>query len=104
MTTEDLRKSVKKTIHEIEPGAQIILYGSRSRNDSHNESDWDLLILIDGPIDDNRIDRIRHRLYEIEWETGEVMSSIVRNRKEWNSHPYTSTPFFKNISREGITL
>ena len=104
MTRKDLLKSIKGTIHEIEPDAQIILYGSQSRRDSSLESDWDLLILVDGPIDDNRIDRIRHRLYEIEWDNCEVISSIVRNRNEWNSSSNVSTPFYKNISQEGTTL
>jgi uncharacterized protein (UPF0332 family) len=47
-------------------------------------------------------DRIRHRLYEVEWETGEVISSIIRNKKEWNSRPYRSMPIHKVIEREGI--
>ncbi len=104
MVRKNLLKSVKKAIHKIEPDAQIILYGSQSRGDSTSESDWDFLILVDGPIDDNRIDRIRHLLYEIEWDSGQVISSIMRNRREWNSYPYTSTPFFENITREGIAL
>ncbi len=99
MTREDLLKIIKRIVHEIEPGAQIVLSGSQSRRDSGPESDWDFLILVDGIIDDERIDRIRHRLYEVEWDTGEVISSIVRNSKEWNSYPSSSTPFYENISR-----
>ena len=58
------------------PEAEIFLYGSRSRGDALSESDWDFLILVNGFISDERTDRIRHRLYEIEWESGEVISSI----------------------------
>ena len=81
----DLLKKVKKALREIEPSAQIYLYGSRARQDSREGSDWDFLILVDGVVDTARTDRIRHRLYEIEWETDEVLSSIVRNRHgmEW---------------------
>lgn len=104
MKREDLIAKVKKTVTEVEPDAEIVLYGSRVRNDSTSESDWDFLILIDGTVDDNRIDQIRHRLYEIEWEEGEVISSIVKNREEWNSPPFITTPFYKNIVNEGVTL
>ena len=41
----------------------------------------DFLILLDGVVDDARTDAIRHRLYEIEWDCGEVLSAIVRSRQ-----------------------
>jgi hypothetical protein len=50
------------------------------------------------------VDRIRHQLYEIEWESGEVLSSIVRNRPEWDSRPLSSTPFHRNVELEGVML
>jgi len=104
MNRNELIKQVKKVVSEIEPDAEIILYGSRSRGDSSTESDWDLLILVDGFVDDERIDRIRYRLYEIEWNSGEVLSSIVRNRKEWHSPPYSAMPFYHKIENEGMLL
>ena len=48
MKREELLERVKQTIHEIEPDADIILYGSRARGDAHPESDWDFLILLPG--------------------------------------------------------
>lgn len=97
-------RRVKETVAEIEPEAQIVLYGSRARGDSRAESDWDFLVLVDGPVDDTRVDRIRHRLYEIEWEHDEVLSSIVRSPEQWNSPPLSGTPFHQNVELEGIAL
>jgi predicted nucleotidyltransferase len=88
----------------MEPDAEIILYGSRARQDSDTQSDWDFLILLGGPVSDERIDKIRHRLYEIEWECDEVLCSIVRNRKEWDSPVFKSIPFHQNVELEGIVL
>lgn len=104
MNREQLLEKVRHNILASEPDAKIILYGSRSRGDSQPESDWDFLILLDGMLDDRRIDRIRHRLYEIEWESGEVISSIVRNYSEWNSNLYSAMPFYQRVEREGITI
>ena len=104
MTQKDLLKKVKNAVQEIEADAEILLYGSRARGDSVEQSDWDFLILLDGKVNDKKTDRIRHILYEIEWETGEVISSIIRNKKEWNSMPYRSMPIHKVIEREGIAL
>jgi predicted nucleotidyltransferase len=104
MKRDEFIKQIRHTVHEVEPKAEIILYGSRSRGESPPESDWDLLILVDGTINDERTDRIRHRLYEIEWKSGEVISSIIRSRKEWNSDLYRSMPFHKRVQQEGMRL
>lgn len=104
MNRKALIDQIKQTVREVEPEAEIILYGSCSRGDSVSESDWDLLILVDGIVSDERTDRIRHRLYELEWESEEVISSIVRNRKDWNSRLYQAMPFHQRVRQEGIRL
>ena len=104
MKREALLKHVKQTLHEIEPDADIILYGSRARGDAHSESDWDFLILLDGVVDDARTDAIRHRLYEIEWDYGEVLSAIVRSRQAWHTPLSQVMPFSKVVREQGILL
>lgn len=104
MSQEGLLDQIRHAVGEVEPDAEIILYGSRSRGDAIEESDWDLLILVDGPLSDERTDRIRHSLYEVEWESGEVISSIVRNREEWNSDRYQAMPFHQRVRQEGVRL
>jgi predicted nucleotidyltransferase len=104
MKRDDLLDLVKRTIRAVEPGADIILYGSRSRGDSGRGSDWDFLVLVDGSVDDERTDKIRHLLYEIEWEHGEVLSTIVRSRAQWHQHPYCLTPLHERIEAEGLRL
>jgi predicted nucleotidyltransferase len=104
MDKNELIEQIRQAVREVEPEAEIILYGSRSRGDAISESDWDFLILVDGPMSDERTDRIRHRLYEIEWESGEVLSTIVRNREEWNSDLYQAMPFHQRVQQEGIRL
>ena len=104
MDQEVLLRRVKQAVHEVEPAAEIILYGSRSREDAGAESDWDFLVLVDGPVNDARIDTIRHRLYDLEWESGEVLCSVVRSRVEWDSPRSRAMPFHQNVEREGILL
>jgi len=104
MNRKELLEKVRQNILEIEPDAKIVLYGSRSRGDWLPDSDWDFLILVDGALNDRRIDRIRHQLYETEWESGEVISSIVRNHSEWNSNLYQAMPFHQRVEQEGILL
>jgi predicted nucleotidyltransferase len=100
----ELLERVKRAVHKIEPEADIVLYGSRARGDAHAESDWDFLILLDGVVDEARTDAIRHRLYEIEWDCGEVLCSIVRSRQEWDSSLQQATPFAKILREQGIRM
>lgn len=104
MKKEKLLKQVKQAIHEVEPDADVILYGSRPRGDAVSDSDWDFLILVDGSVSEERTDRVRDRLYDIELEAGAVLSSIVRSRDEWNNPRYRSLPFRQRVEQEGKRL
>lgn len=100
----ELLARVKQAVHEVEPEADIVLYGSRARGDAHAESDWDFLILLDGVVDEARTDAIRHRLYDIEWDCDAVLCSIVRSRQEWGSSVQQVTPFAKTLREQGIRV
>jgi predicted nucleotidyltransferase len=103
MNRNNLLSQVRNKVQEVSPGAEVILYGSRARGTEHSDSDWDFLILTD--INTNELtDRIRHKIYEVEWETGEVLSSIIRSRREWNSRKYRLLPFRRNVDKEGVSV
>ena len=104
MTRAQLLDRVKQAVHVVEPAADIILYGSRARGDATSESDWDFLVLLDGPVDDARTDAVRHWLYEVEWSSGEVLSSVVRSRQDWTTSRYRAMPFYLQVERDGMTL
>ncbi len=40
-------KIIKNIVLEILPGSEVVLFGSRARQTNRNDSDYDLLILID---------------------------------------------------------
>ncbi len=95
---------IKRIIKDKEPSAKIYLYGSRSRGTAKDDSDWDLLILLN--IDDisTEIEReISYPLYDLEFDIGEVISPMIYTEKEWNSK-YKVTPFYQNVMREGKRL
>ncbi len=95
---------IKKIVTEQEPSAKIYLYGSRSRGTTKGNSDWDLLILLNkdqiSPEDEQKI---TYPLYDLEFDTGEVISPVIYSEKEWNTK-YKITPFYKNVMREGRLL
>ncbi len=91
---------IKKIVIEIDPSAEVFLYGSRARGDDRPDSDLDLLILVDAKTDLDYERIFRHRLYDIELESGIALSTIVQNKTEWKLR-YWMTPLYINIASEG---
>lgn len=95
---------IKESISRREPNAEIILYGSRARKDNRSDSDWDILVLMDKEnISLSDEQSLRHPLYDIELDTGEIFSLLVYSKKEWNNK-LKVTPLYKNVKKEGIRL
>ena len=95
---------IKKIVTENEPRAKIYLYGSRSRGTARSNSDWDLLILLNkDKISQEDEQKITYPLYDLEFDTGELISPMIYSEKEWNTK-YKITPFYQNVMREGILL
>ena len=82
---------------EQEPSAKIYLYGSRAKEVAKPESDWDLLILLNKNKITREIERsITYPLYDLEFDTGELISPMVYAENEWNTK-YSITPFYHNV-------
>jgi len=102
--SEHILDEIKRIVLEKEPTAKIYLYGSRVRGTTRNESDWDLLILLNKEKITPEIEKeITYSLYDLEFDTGEVISPMVYSEKEWNTK-YKITPFYHNVMQEGKLL
>lgn len=93
---------VKAQAIDIDPAAEVILFGSRARGDFRADSDWDFLILISKPLNEKLEQLIRNKLYEMELQIGEVISAVIEEKKRWQD--FEVTAFYKNISQEGISI
>ena len=99
-----IQSKIKTTIHQNDPGAIAYLFGSRARGDNRPDSDWDILILIDNDKVTNEIeDKFRDDLYEIELESGQIISTFIYPKDYWNNTLIYS-PLYKNVNNEGILL
>jgi predicted nucleotidyltransferase len=86
------------------PDAEVYLYGSQARGDAKPLSDWDLLILLNAKSVPFLLEtKIMDEFYEIELETGAIISPLIYPREEW-SNKYNHTPLFENIEKEAIRL
>ena len=104
VTDATLLQRCKKAIAGVVADADVILYGSRARDDAHEDSDYDILVIVDGPVDMALEEKILSNVYPLEVETGAVLTLIVYSREQWDSALYRAMPFHKNVDREGVLL
>jgi predicted nucleotidyltransferase len=96
---------IKERIKQKNPFADVILFGSHARGQSHKDSDWDILILLNQPNVVNRLieKEYREELYEIELTIEQSISTFVFSKIDWEQK-YNMTPLYQNIKRDGIYL
>ena len=100
----DLLVCVREAVRTVEADAQVILYGSRARGDARPDSDWDILVLVRGPVSRERRSAVRREVYRIEREAGEVVTTMVRSREDWDSDVHRATPLHGNVDRDGVLV
>lgn len=101
--TRNISRLIKQRVAELDPDADVVLYGSRARGDDQIDSDWDILILTESQSDIHTERKFRHKLYDLELETGESFSVFVYSKHDWHTRQ-SITPFYKNVSREGLQI
>ena len=104
MRSHGIVQRIHETVHQAEPSATIILYGSEARGDARPDSDIDVLILLDGDKRDLRKeDILSGALYELELSSGVMISPMIMPCTQWYNRPF-KTPFYINVMNEGIKL
>lgn len=94
---------IKNNIAEIDPKAEVILFGSRARGEEKGDSDWDLLILTDYPVSFREEQRFRHHIFDLELELGEAFSTFVYSKSDWEMK-HSVTPLYQNVIKDGVRI
>lgn len=97
----DVLKSLARSV--VPPDGKAWLYGSRARGDSHQESDWDLLILIPkDKITSKDEDEINYPFVEMGWRHATAVNPQLYTFEEWAK--LKQTPYFQNVEHDKLPL
>jgi predicted nucleotidyltransferase len=80
----------------------VILYGSQVHGTATEDSDVDLLVVVDDSLDPWRVrSSLDDLLFDILLETGELVSVVVVPQSYYKEY---ASPFLVNVRREGIPV
>ena len=87
----------KELLRERLPKHQLIMFGSRARGEAELDSDLDLMVIIDGDVDDT----VREWVSDCAWEAGYAQ---VFSRTEWEQGSERHSLLARAVAAEGIPL
>jgi predicted nucleotidyltransferase len=95
-------QQVKATVRQIDPQAEVILFGSRARGDAREDSDWDFLVLttLRESADTERL--FWNALLEVELKEQVVITALIHAQHLRSNRKFS--PLYKNIEEEGVAL
>jgi predicted nucleotidyltransferase len=101
---QQMLERIKQNVHQVEPTAQIYLYGSRARQTAREDSDWDVLVISDkDDLTFKEEERFMDNMCDLMVETGQAIQLFAYGKKDWHSR-HAITPFYKSVQSEGIRL
>ena len=103
-TLQLIRNGIKTILMRIAPiEGKAILFGSRARGDARQDSDWDVLILLNkDKITKSDLDEVSYPVRELGWEIDAMLNPVMYTYKDWAGKSFT--PFYKNVMKEGVAL
>ncbi|MCC8153034.1 MAG: nucleotidyltransferase domain-containing protein [Tannerellaceae bacterium] len=96
-------EKLRRLKHAYLPDHKLILFGSQARGDANEDSDWDLLIILNKPEREPRdMEYYMTPFTELGWELNEYFSTKIYSHNEWErSKP---SLFYKNVQKDGVEI
>lgn len=104
MTRDEIIEILSGVARKVLPvGCEAWLFGSQARGTAREDSDWDILVLIDKEqlaYTDYGI--YAHPFMEKGWDIDATVIPLLFTKKQWEASSFT--PFYKNVTKDRIVL
>jgi predicted nucleotidyltransferase len=82
--------------------AEVVLFGSQARNEACSDSDIDVLVVLNGPVDPNlEIPRVSPLASGLSLRHDVVISCVYVSEHDFRAD---ESPLLLNVRREGVTV
>ena len=103
MMNQEIYKEIQTLKRQILPNDKVILFGSQARGDARENSDWDLLVLLDK---EKRNFHEDYDLYafpfdELGLKYNTLINTLIITKKDWESNPRLLR---YNVEHDGIEI
>ena len=87
-TRQQILVAIKSQIREILPEAEVILFGSRANDTAHEESDWDILVIINNAVDRRKLKKsIHNKIFPLSVAIGSFINVLLLTKTDWQRDP-----------------
>ena len=95
---------LKQMVTERAPLHQMIVFGSRARNQAEPDSDMNVLVVLQDPVDEAMEDVVSACAWEAGFEHGIVVAPVTISRQAWEEGPERNSLLAIAIHNEGIAV
>ena len=78
---------IKSQVQKVVPHTKVLLFGSRASGTPTEESDWDILILTEQPVNTTIKKDIHTVLFPISVQIGAFINALTVEENEWLNNP-----------------
>ena len=104
LNDQEILQKIKMKIKEVVPeNGQAFLFGSRARHQATENSDWDILVLLDKKkVMSEDYDNISYELRALGWNMLQSINTVIYTKQQWKDNSYSL--FNKSVEEDAIVL
>src|SRR5690554_2375322 len=106
LTTQEA-KALKELLIRVQDHftvRDVVLFGSKAREDSDEHSDVDIMVIIDGEELKGNRDKLSEISFEINYHYDTNIYAGLGYSHQWENNEYLELPLPSNITKEGVVL